>query len=61
MITDQKANVKYVGAYIIGDSFETSIQLATAHKPNWFRRFSLWAFLGWSWMPIEKIRELRNK
>jgi len=61
MITDQKVNAKYVGAYIIGDTFETSVQFATTHKPNWFRRFCMWAFLGWGWKSIEEIKAYRNK
>lgn len=24
-------------------------------RPNWFRRFWLWAFFGWTWAPIEQV------
>lgn len=61
MITDQKVNTKYVGVYIIGDKIATSIQIATTHKPNWFRRFCTWAFLGWNWMSIKDLKKLINK
>lgn len=61
MITDQKVNAKYVGVYLIGDTFETSIQIATTSKPNWFRKFCMWAFLGWGWMSISEIKEKQGK
>lgn len=57
MITDQKTNAKYVGAYIIGDTFDTSVQIATTNKPNWFRRFCLWAFLGWVGKVLPKLKK----
>jgi hypothetical protein len=61
MITDQKVNAKYVGVYVIGDTLETSIQIATTHKPNWFRIFCTKLFLGWKWMSIQELRTLQNK
>jgi hypothetical protein len=59
MITDNKVNAKYVGVYIIGDSLNTGVQMATTHKPNAFRRFFTWLFLGWSWISIEELRKNR--
>jgi hypothetical protein len=61
MITDNKVNAKYVGAYLIGDDFETSVQFATTFKPNLIRRFFTWLFLGWKWKTIDEIRKLRSK
>lgn len=57
MITDQKVNVKYIGVYVIGSDHETSAKIATTIKPNWFRRFFTWVFLGWEWISIEKLKE----
>lgn len=59
MITDTKANAKFVGVYLIGDSIETSVQIATTNKPNWFRRFMTWMCLGWKWMSIEEMKQKR--
>ena len=59
MITDQRVNAKYVGVYVIGDSIATSIQIATTHKPNWFRRLCTNWFLGWKWMSIEELKKLK--
>lgn len=61
MITDQKVNAQYKGVYLIGDTFETSVQIATTSKPNWFRRFCTWAFLGWKWMSIADIKKIKKK
>jgi hypothetical protein len=61
MITDQKVNSKFVGIYVIGESLATSVQIATTHKPNWFRRFSMWAFLGWKWMSIADLKKTQVK
>lgn len=61
MITDNKVNAPYKGIYVIGDTYNTSIQFATTHKPNWFRRFFTWLFLGWTWKSIDEIRSLRGK
>lgn len=59
MITDQKSKGNIVGAYIIGDLKNPSgtIALSTSAKPNWFRRFCTWAFIGWKWMPIGEAKE----
>lgn len=59
MITDQKNNGTIKGVYIIGNTKEigTTITLATNAKPNWFRRFCTWLFIGWTWMPIAKAKE----
>lgn len=59
MITDQKSNSKILGVYVIGGI--TGIQLGVSIKPNWFRRFCTWAFLGWSWIPIEKLKIEQEK
>lgn len=61
MITDQKLNAKYVGVYIIGDKINTSVKIATTYKPNKFRRFCTWLFLGWLWISIEKLKQLETK
>jgi len=61
MITDNKVNAKYVGAYMIGNTYDTSVQLATTFKPNWFRRFCTWLVLGWTWRSIDEIRKLRGQ
>lgn len=46
MIADQKCNKKIVGFYLLdGDS--DGAKLATSSKPNWFRKFCMWMFLGW--------------
>ena len=59
MITDQRVNAKYVGAYIIGDSIATSVQIATTHKPSWFHRLMTKWFIGWKWMSIEELKKVK--
>ena len=61
MITDQKNNGTIKGVYIIGNIKEPNgiIAFATNSKPNWFRRFCTWLFIGWTWMPIAEAKEKR--
>lgn len=61
MITDQKSNGKIVGVYIIGDLEKGAIQLGVPVKPNWFRKFFTWLFIGWKFYPIDKLKIEQEK
>lgn len=56
MITDQKIN-SIVGVYQIGTTKENTTQIGIGIKPNWFRRFFTWLFLGWKWISIEDLKK----
>ena len=58
MIVDQKVNKKIEGVYLI-DGDINGVQVATSSKPNMFRRFFTWLFLGWKWIDVKKIKELK--
>ena len=60
MIVDQKINKQFVGVYLIDGNID-GIQLATTTKPNWFRRVMTRLFLGWKWMCIKDLKNLKNK
>ena len=59
MIVDQKLNRQFVGVYLIDGSKEGT-QLATTIKPNWFRRFATKLFLGWEWISIKELKEVKT-
>jgi len=56
MIVDQKLNKQFVGIYLI-DGDKEGTQLATASKPNWFRRTCTRLFLGWKWISIKTLKD----
>lgn len=56
MITDQKVNKKFIGAYLIDNSINGT-QLGTTKKPNFFRRIFIYIFLGWKWKSIKKLKK----
>ena len=56
MIVDQKLNKHFVGVYLI-DGDKEGTQLATTHKPNWFRRVCTQLFLGWKWISVKELKE----
>ena len=58
MIVDQKINKKFVGGYLI-DGGKDGIQLATTSKPNGFRRVCTRLLLGWKWISIAKLKEVK--
>jgi len=58
MIVDQKLNKKFAGVYLI-DGDVTGTQLATTHKPNGFRRAMTRLFVGWKWISIQRLKELK--
>ena len=58
MIVDQKLNKKFVGVYLIDGAIDGT-QLATTSRPNGFRRVMTKLFLGWKWISIEKLKELK--
>jgi len=58
MIVDQKLNRQFAGVYLI-DGVIDGTQLATASKPNWFRRMTTRLFLGWKWISIKKLKEVK--
>lgn len=58
MIVDQKLNKQFVGVYLI-DGIVDGTQLATTAKPNWFRRTMTRLFVGWKWISVKKLKELK--
>ena len=58
MIVDQKLNKQFVGVYLIDGEIDGT-QLATTSKPNWFRIFATRLFLGWRWISIKKLKEIK--
>lgn len=58
MIVDQKLNKQFVGVYLIDGSIDGT-QLATTSKPNWFRKIMTRLFVGWRWISIKKLKELK--
>jgi len=58
MIVDQKLNKQFVGVYLI-DGSKDGTQLATTSKPNAFRRMTTRLFLGWKWISIQKLKEVK--
>lgn len=59
MITDQKVNKTYIGVYVLDSDKNNSVKIAVTHKPNLFRRFFTWMFLGWKWISIEELKNLK--
>lgn len=55
MIVDQKLNRKFVGVYLV-DGDKDGTKLATAAKPNLFRRICTRLFLGWKWINIKELK-----
>ncbi len=60
MIVDQKLNKQFVGVYLIDGSIDGT-QLATTHKPNWFRRVMTRCFVGWKWISISQLKVSQEK
>ena len=58
MIVDQKLNKSLLGVYFI-DGDKEGAQLATTSKPNWFRRTCAKLFLGWKWVSVKQLKELK--
>jgi len=58
MIVDQKVNKQFVGVYLI-DRATDGPQLVTTTKPNGFRRVCTRLFLGWKWISIKKLKEMK--
>ena len=58
MIVDQKLNKQFKGVYLIDGSVDGT-QLATTSIPNGFRRITTRMFLGWKWISIRKLKELK--
>jgi len=58
MIVDQKLNKQFVGVYLIDGTIDGT-QLATSHKPNWFRRTCTRLFMGWKWISVKKLKEVK--
>jgi len=58
MIVDQKLNKQFVGVYLI-DGDVTGTQLATTLRPNGFRRLMTRLFVGWKWISIKKLKQLK--
>lgn len=58
MIVDQKLNKSFAGVYLIDGALDGT-QLATSIKPNGFRRFATKLFLGWKWISIKQLKELK--
>jgi hypothetical protein len=56
MITDQKVNKGFKGVYLIDGSINGT-QMGTTNKPNFFRRFFTWLFLGWKWISLKKMKK----
>jgi len=59
MIVDQKLNKQFVGVYLIDGDIDGT-QLATTVKPNWFRILTTRLFLGWKWISIKKLKEIKK-
>ena len=60
MIVDQKLNKSFVGVYLIDKTLDGT-QLATTSKPSWFRRVMTRFFIGWKWISVQKLKELKEK
>ena len=58
MIVDQKLNKKIVGIYLI-DGIKEGVQIATSSKPNYLRRFFTWLFLGWKWISVRELKDMK--
>ena len=58
MIVDQKLNKKFAGVYLI-DGDVTGTQLGTTSRPNGFRRLMTRLLIGWKWISIKKLKELK--
>jgi len=58
MIVDQKLNKQIVGVYLI-DGDVTGTLLATTSKPNGFRRVMTKLFVGWKWISIQKLKQIK--
>jgi hypothetical protein len=56
MIVDQKLKKKIEGVYLV-DGIIDGAQIATSSKPNAFRRFFTWLFLGWKWKSVKEIKK----
>jgi len=58
MIVDQKINKQFLGVYLI-DGDKEGTKLATSVKPNWFRKTCTFLFLGWKWIDIKELKDLK--
>jgi hypothetical protein len=58
MIVDQKLNKPLAGVYLMDKDIDGA-QLATTLKPNWFRRKCTKLFLGWKWVSIKQLKQLK--
>lgn len=58
MIVDQKLNKRIEGVYLL-DNDINGVQIATSSKPNGFRKFFLWFFLGWRWISIKQLKKMK--
>lgn len=56
MITDQKVNKSFVGAYLIDGSLDGT-RLAVTRKPNALQRFFLRVLLGWKWASLKDLKK----
>lgn len=59
MIIDQKLNKQFVGVYLIDGSVD-GVQLATTNKPSWFKRLMTSWFIGWKWISIKELKEIKK-
>ena len=59
MIVDQKLNKTFVGVYLIDGTLDGT-QLATTSKPNWFRRLMTRLFIGWKWITVHQLKEMKK-
>lgn len=55
MIINNKTNRCFVGAFLIDGDLEGT-KLTVTKKPNVFRIFFTWLFLGWKWISIEEMK-----
>ena len=60
MITDQKVKKGFKGIYLIDSSIDGT-QMATTKKPNFFRRFFTYLFLGWKWVSLKKLKKKQEQ
>lgn len=58
MIVDQKVNKQYAGVYLLDGTID-GVQLGTIKKKNAFRRITTRLFLGWRWISIKELKELK--
>ena len=56
MITDNKINKSFVGAFLI-DGCLDGVQLAVTKKPNALRRFFFRVVLGWKWASLKDLKK----